>query len=184
MENFKRVGLFDVEPCTMEIAENPLWNWLNIRRMFPSSGHYDVEDIVLRFYPLQEASISKAVIFNSNKTVSYFPWYILKEVRALVERTCPENHTIGRVMVAMLHPCGVISPHVDEGKYADNHIRYHFVLSSNPNCTFICGNEAVNMRSGEIWTFNHKQEHQVINADVDNPRVHIIADYKPNESNA
>ena len=177
MNNFKRIGLFDVAPPTEEITMSNLWDWLNLRKMFPASGHYDVKDIVMRFHPV-DMPLTQQEVFDSNATVSYFPWYHLKECRALVERHCPEGYVIGRVLVAMLLPGGVISSHVDEGKYADNHERYHFVLHSNPYCTFICGNEATQMRSGEIWTFNHKIEHQVINADKENPRVHIIADYR------
>jgi hypothetical protein len=178
MNNFKRVGMFDIEPATHEVSQCNLWNWLNVRRMFPSSGHYDVDDIILRFYPLQERRITQQEVFDSNTTVSYFPWYMLREVKKLVLKHKPKGYTTGRVMISMLKPGGIISPHVDEGKYADNHERYHFVLHSNSNCTFICGEEAVQMRAGEIWTFNHKLEHQVINADRGNPRVHIIADYR------
>lgn len=178
MNNFTRVGLFDVEPCTVEINQYNLWNWLNLRRLFSTSGHYDVDDIVLRFYPVHDAKFSQEDVFNSDKTVSYFPWRMFKETRELVERHCPEGYKIGRVVIAMLRPGGLISPHIDEGEYADHHERYHFVLHSNPKCTFICGEEAVKMQAGEIWTFNHKLEHEVINADLENPRVHIIADYR------
>lgn len=180
MKNFTRVGMFDIEPATLQINQYSLWNWLNLRRMFPNSGHYDVDDIVLRFYPVHDPKFSTQDVFNSNKTVSYFPWRLLTEVRNLVEKHCPEKHAIGRVMISMLKPGGIISRHIDEGQYADNHLRYHFVLHSNPECTFICGDEAVKMRAGEIWTFNHKEEHEVINADRENPRVHIIADYRKN----
>lgn len=179
MNNFTQVGTFDVELPTTEITSCNIWNWLNIRRMFPSSGHYDVDDIVLRFHPLDQP-LTQQEVFDSNATVSYFPWYAFKACRELVEQNCPENHVIGRVLVAMLRPMGVISSHVDEGEYAKNHKRYHFVLNSNSNCTFICGNEALQMKEGEIWTFNHRLEHQVINADPQNPRVHIIADYRVN----
>ena len=183
MNNFKRVGLFDIEPCTTEINQYNLWNWLNLRRMFPTSGHYDVDDIILRFHPVQERHLTEDAVFNTNTTISYFTWYLLREVKKLVLRHKPKGYTTGRVVISLLKPGGIISPHVDEGTYADNHERYHFVLHSNPNCTFICGEEAVQMHAGEIWTFNHKLQHQVINADRENPRVHIIADYRKVESN-
>ena len=178
MNNFTRVGIFDVTPKTEEINQHNLWNWLNLRRMFPTSGHCDVDDIVLRFYPVHDRHLTQEAVFNSNDTVSYFPWYLLREVKNLVLRHKPKGYTTGRVIISMLRPGGIISPHVDEGQYADNHERYHFVLHSNPKCTFICGEEAVKMQAGEIWTFNHKLEHEVINADLENPRVHIIADYR------
>lgn len=178
MKNFKRVGMFNIEPATLEINQYNLWNWMNLRRMFPNSGHYDVDDIVMRFHPVQDRLITQDQVFNSNTTVSYFPWFLLRECKKLVLRHKPKGYTTGRVVISLLKPSGIISSHVDEGQYADNHERYHFVLHSNPQCTFICGNEATQMSAGEIWTFNHKLEHQVINADCENPRVHLIADYR------
>lgn len=178
MKNFTRVGMFDYEPATLEINQYNLWNWFNLRRLFPTSGHYDVDDIVLRFHPVQDRLITQDSVFNTNTTVSYFPWFLFREVKKLVLKHKPKGHAVGRVVIAMLRPGGIISRHTDEGSYADNHSRYHFVLHSNPHCTFICGNEAVKMQAGEIWTFNHKKEHEVINADTENPRIHIIADYR------
>lgn len=177
MNNFTPIGTFDPRPMLAEISQVNLWNWMSLRKLFPESGHYDVDDIIMRFHPVDRL-ITEEQVFNSNETVSYFPWHILQYCRALVEQFKPEGYEIGRAMVAKLRPLGAISPHVDEGDYATNHIRYHFVLYSNPNCIFIAGNEAVNMQTGEVWTFNNKATHQVINLDKNEARIHLIADYR------
>lgn len=176
LRNFTKVGEFDVAPSLADITAMPAWNWLNVRRMFPGSEHGQVDDIILRFAPLYGPK-SVQDVFDGLESVSYFPWFTMPNIRQLVEDFEPtESNGIGRVVVALLRPGGVIRAHRDEGGYALAHRRFHFSLTSEPECLFVCGDESVTMLPGEAWEFNHHEVHSVVNAS-ENPRIHVIADY-------
>ena len=174
--NFTRVGEFDLVGPLEDTSNFPLYNWLNVRRIFPGSEHGQVDDIILRFAPLDRAT-SAAEVFNGLESVSYFPWFAMSNIRKLVEDFEPEGSKgIGRVVVAALRAGGIIRAHRDEGAYADAHRRFHFSLVSSDECTFTCGDEQVIMAPGEAWEFNHHEVHKVMNASNE-PRIHVIADY-------
>lgn len=86
--------------------------------------------------------------------------------------------SIGRVMIVGLKPGGRIVPHRDEGLYAETYSRAHFCLYALPGNLFYCGFDCVAMLPGELWWFNHRQTHSVVN-NSDNERIHLILDYKP-----
>jgi hypothetical protein len=176
LRNFTQVGEFDIAPPLEDLAALPAWNWLNVRRMFAGSEHGQVDDIVLRFAPLHGPK-SVRDVFDGLECVSYFPWFAMPGIRQLVEDFEPnESKGIGRVVVALLRPGGVIKSHRDEGAYALAHRRFHFSLTSAPECIFVCGDESVTMLPGQAWEFNHHEVHSVVNASEE-PRIHVIADY-------
>lgn len=175
--NFTKVGEFDTAAALEDLASLPAWNWLNVRRMYPGSEHGSVDDIVLRFAPLVGPR-SVQDVFNGMECVSYFPWFAMSAIRKLVEDFEPvESQGVGRVVVALLRPRSVIKAHRDEGLYAQGHRRFHFSLTSDPECIFVCGDEHVCMLPGEACEFNHHEVHSVTNASNE-PRIHVIADYK------
>lgn len=82
---------------------------------------------------------------------------------------------IGRVMAVRLFPGGAIDPHWDAGGYAATYSRFHLVLESQEGNRFLCGDEQVHMLPGELWWFNHREQHQVFN-DSAAWRTHLIID--------
>jgi hypothetical protein len=70
---------------------------------------------------------------------------------------------LGSVYAAKLRAQSEIPAHVDGGAYVRYYARFHFVLNTNPGCTFMAGGEAVHMAAGELWWFNHQVEHSVRN---------------------
>jgi quercetin dioxygenase-like cupin family protein len=84
---------------------------------------------------------------------------------------------IGRVVVAKLRPFSTIAPHIDEGEYTKNHDRFHFVVTTNPNVRFGCGDEEAHMAAGDIWWFDNKTQHYVTNAG-NTDRIHIVVDIR------
>lgn len=78
-------------------------------------------------------------------------------------------------MVVRLAPGGAIDPHWDAGGYAAAFSRFHLVMDSEDGNTFHCGTESVHMRPGELWWFNHREQHQVFNHSGA-WRTHLIID--------
>jgi Aspartyl/Asparaginyl beta-hydroxylase len=77
-------------------------------------------------------------------------------------------------MLVRLKAGGAITPHVDEGAYAQHYARFHLPIDSTAACRFFCGDESVHMAPGEFWWFDHQREHSVVNDGPD--RVHLILD--------
>jgi hypothetical protein len=55
--------------------------------------------------------------------------------------------------------------------------RFHVCLASAPGANFRCGDEWVHMNPGEIWWFNNRLEHEVIN-NSGADRIHMVVDIR------
>lgn len=179
-ERFKLIaeGL-DVQPLLAKIAEHPeLWSLFTDRQNFPGSPHKDTETIYLRwardqslaggFYDLTcEDHVD--TIEKLGSAIYYLTYNALDAIFA--DQAFPAN-CIGRVIITKMKPGGVITPHVDEGPYADRYDRFHVCLQGDS--VFTCGGAVKQMNPGELWWFNHKLEHSVLNGPTE--RIHLIID--------
>lgn len=173
MENFKLISNFNHVPVLAELKKTHLWNWLNLRRNDPTLKHMAVNDIILRFQPV-DFNATYESFYNSLDCVDYFTQrYLPKTFNAVLDEFNLNN--VGRVMVANLKPNEVIDFHIDEGRYARMTDRFHMVVSSNPLVKFVAGSESVSMEPGQVWWFNNQALHMVENLG-DQDRIHIIVD--------
>ena len=167
MNNFKLLGnveaKFDIPP--------ELWTKETWRQESKGSAHGDTETIFLRMCRPRTAW----AVFNDlqafyTEHASQFkvPLWRIAQLIMPAER-------LGRIMLVKLRAGGQITPHIDQGKYADYYDRMHYVVSGE--CDFTCGDETVHMRQGEAWWFNHRLMHSVVNNGAED-RVHLIIDYR------
>ena len=172
--SFKFIGSFDYEPILEELQNATLWNWLSIRRS-RDLKHKSVDDIVLRFQSVEgEHHISE--YFDKMECVDYFPkFYFPKTSKAISEFA--DKSTIGRIVVAKLKPGAIIAEHIDEGKYCQEHDRFHFVVSTNPDVWFKCNGHPKHLEVGKIWWLDNKSLHSVEN-NGSTDRIHIVVDIK------
>lgn len=166
----------NVGPLVQRLSEMPhLWEQITARQEAPGSPHKDTEAIFLRWCKGQDA----ASVFNDLEAVDYSAARILMpqvgQVLLALLTMLGETAELGRVMIVKLKPGGVITRHMDEGKYADFYDRFHVCLSSKLGNSFFVGRDVFEARPGEAYWFNHKQEHEVHNfSDAD--RLHMIVD--------
>ena len=181
MINFYKISQgWDFSGLMAALTSTPsLWNAVDVRTTTENTPHAQVDDILLRFNDLENPA--------QHECKNYPAWHTFPEAQNLVFWLM--NHVrgtrLGRVIITRLPPGGMITPHIDaasdvgtdedvsEGYYN----RYHVVLNSNPGCVFRCGDECVNMLSGEIWYFDRHTEHEVINNSNDD-RVNMIVDIR------
>ena len=91
------------------------------------------------------------------------------------------NSELGRVRLVNLPPGNRVYPHVDRGEYYAVRNRYHLVLQSSSDGSYVkSGNEEVRMRVGELWWFENNLPHEAYN-DTDDRRIHLIFDMMPIE---
>lgn len=180
MRNFLRLGQnLDVLPLLLAIRRRPdLWDQNRLRTTHPGTPHTQVHDIWLRFNEMPEPG-HEAEVMDEHESVDYPAYKVLTEARPLVMglMTYVGGERLGRVLITLLPPGGVIAPHVDGGSHADYYSRFHIVLQSQPGVAFRAGDEYAHMATGEVWWFDNAQEHEVINNSGED-RIHLIVDIR------
>jgi hypothetical protein len=89
-----------------------------------------------------------------------------------------QGASLGRAKLVCLPPGHRVYPHVDRGEYYRVRDRYHLVLRSAHGSMLRAGDETVSMKTGELWWFDNKQEHEAVNEATED-RIHLIFDMLP-----
>lgn len=161
-----------VLPLMAAIARQPgLWNADNCRREFEGTPHTATDDILLRFGAKDGDSLEAA------DTEAMFKLPDVKSEILNIMRVV-NGSRLGRVIVTRLEPGKKILPHRDVlGEYSKYYTRYHLVLQGMPGSLFTCGDETVQMLTGELWWFDASAEHSVVNNSKDD-RIHMLIDVR------
>lgn len=184
MKNFMRISAgLDINPLLLAIKRRPdLWKEDTYLRDYPQGPFAQIESIMLRF-PIKSVCETEEELknhlskYDQHESVDYPPYKLLPEARSIVMNVFHYvgGERLGRVMINKIAPGGVIYPHADTPAHADYYSRFHVVLQSQPGVMFRAGSEKVFMAPGEVWWFDNKQEHEVINNSADD-RIHMILD--------
>lgn len=180
MRNFQLIAQgLDVAPLLNAVMRRPdLWNEHTLRTTHPATPHKAVDDIWLRFNELPAAG-QEARVLDEHESINYEAMLRLPQARPLIFGLMArvEGERLGRVLITRLAPGQRIEPHVDGGSHAAYYDRFHVVLHSAPGSVFRCGDESVQMRTGDCWWFDNGIEHEVVNNSADD-RVHLIVDIR------
>lgn len=180
MKNFLRIAAnCDVMPIMLAVQrQHELFNQNTLRTTHPGTPHTQVSDIWLRFNEIPEKG-NEVKILDEHESVWYPAIYALPQCRPMIYQLMArvDGERLGRCMITKLAPGKKIAPHVDGGSHAAYYERFHVVLQGYPGSQFRCGNEIVDMLTGEIWWFNNAIEHEVINNSADD-RLHLIIDIR------
>lgn len=163
----------DTQPILVALAARPdLWNERNLRTAHPDSPHSEVDDIWVWFNDVTDP----AAVVNDLDCVPYRAWFelplqdlVLNVMRAV------RGVRLGRVIISRLRPGASIAPHVDEGAPATYYTRYHVALQSLPGALNHAGDETVTYAPGDLFWFDNKAEHSVVNNSADD-RIVIVID--------
>lgn len=161
-----------VLPLMAAIARQPgLWNQDNCRREFENTPHTATDDILLRFGS-KDGNELEAMDTVAMQALPDVKSEVLNIMRLV------NGSRLGRVIITRLEPGKKILPHSDVmGEYSKYYTRYHLVLQGMPGSMFNCGNETVNMLTGELWWFDASAEHSIINNSKDD-RIHMLVDVR------
>ena len=169
----------------MAIARRPeLWKEDTYLRDYPQGPFGMIESIMLRF-PVKSVCETEEELkdhlskYDQHENIDYPAYKLLPEARPLVMNLMAYvgGERLGRVMINKIAPGGKIFPHADTPDHAEYYSRFHIVIQSTPGCRFRAGDEVVHMATGEIWWFDNKQEHEVVNDGTDD-RIHMIVDIR------
>lgn len=183
MKNFQQVGNADMGPLRMALARHPeLWNQHGYRTSFDRSPFQGMDDILLRYSRPEkhEGIIDPLALIDDIDLVLYRAWHELPEAHEvcfnLMRRF--KGVALGRVIIARLPMGDRIEKHADNyGKYAQRSdgLRFHVCVSAQPGCLFHCGDETVQMKTDEVWWFQHREMHWAENMSADE-RIHLLVD--------
>lgn len=167
-----------VLPIMSAVMRNAtLWNVDKTRTSFEGSPHKQASDILLRCCKTDSKTLSEAYVDLEAFDRPAFALIGPAREMALDVMKIVGGTRLGRVVLTKLPPGGKIEPHADEGAYADYYTRYHVVLHGLPGSMFMCGDESTQMKTGELWWFDHAAQHSVKNNSVDD-RIHLIVDIR------
>lgn len=164
----------------MALARQPeLWDTETLRTRYPESPHHACSDILLFFNEIPDDPAELLNVADDKDVRPYPAWDKLPQVRPIVFDLMRrvEGVRLGRLMITRLPPGKTIPPHQDQGAPASYYERYQLPLQSLPGCVFRAADEAVQMRSGEVWRFDNQQTHSVENFSADD-RIALIADIR------
>lgn len=186
MKNFLKLAAgVDVMPLNLAIARRPeLWKEDTYLRDYPQGPFGMIESIMLRF-PVKSVVETEVELqdhlskYDQHENVDYPAYKLLHEARPIVMQLMAAvgGERLGRVMINKIEPGGRIFPHADTPAHAEYYSRFHVVLSSPNECWFRAGDETIHMSTGEVWWFDNKQEHEVVNEGAE-ARVHIVVDIR------
>ena len=174
---FERVATdLNVEPIRARLEAMPhLWDEITARQEYSGSAHIDTQCIYPRgpykFTPYYYMFHTGAYDYPVMDTLADVLVPILRPLLTDVLKV----DELGRVLIVKLKPGGVVTPHVDEGTYADHYARFHVAVTGSDKATLTAGGETHHIEPGEAWWFDHKVEHSARN-DGDTDRIHIIID--------
>lgn len=160
-------------PIKAALAARPdLWNANDLRTTFPGSPHADVDDIWCMF------DDPSGDVINSTQTHPYPAWNELPVKPLVLDLMRRVGGTqLGRVIITRLAPGKTIPEHIDGGAPVEMFTRYHIVLQSLPGCMAYSGGEVIQAAAGEIWWFDNKAPHSIVNNSADD-RIVIVVDIR------
>lgn len=180
MKNFALIGRgINMVPLALQILRQPeLWKADTYLRDYPQGPFEDVETIFLRFPPCSVSEMERDAR-DPHECVWMDGAIHLPAARPLIFNLMQQvdGERLGRVMLNKIRPGGRIFPHADTPIHAEYWDRFHYVVKSAPGVLFECGEESVNMSTGECWWFQNALTHQVINNSADD-RIHLIIDIR------
>ncbi len=188
MMNFQLLPSIDPIRLLVAIKSNPeLWKEDTYLRDYPQGPFGEIESIMLRFPEKRVFEQQEEVeaykrgehFFDQHECIDYPAYSILSEARNLVMALMAyvQGERLGRVMINKIAPGGRIYPHADTPEHTDYYTRFHIVLQSGAGCFIRAGDEQLEMRGGDVFWFNNKLEHEVVN-NSNTDRISMVVDIK------
>lgn len=188
MRNFHFLPPVDTTNLMLNIKRHPeLWKEDTFLRDYPQGPFGEIESIMLRFPEKrvfeQEEELEKyrrgESQFDQHESIDYPAFSVLSEARTIVFGLMAfvQGERLGRVMINKIAPGGRIYPHADTPEHTDYYTRFHVVLQSSPGCFLRAGEEQIEMKTGDVFWFNNKLEHEVVNNSALD-RISMVVDIK------
>jgi hypothetical protein len=155
----------NVESLVHEITRQPwLWDMFRDRTIGYGCPHSNISDIWARYRAIDD--LTKPEHFaEEHDSVWYDAFYALPSIRKIVFDLmgAVQGERLGGVLITKVPPGEQVKPHVDSGWHSDYYDKYAVQLQSAPEQAFCFENEQLVTEPGDVYWFNNKYSHWVIN---------------------
>lgn len=168
----------DVAPLASQIKANShLWNKYGYRKQ-TGSPHTQMSDIWVRYNDCAECLRTGdwSKFNNEHDSIWYPAFYRLPALKTIIFNLMRqvEGERLGGVLITKIPSGGAIAPHVDKGWHVEYYEKYYLSIQSGPGATFHHkSGEFINPKPGDMWLFDNKEEHWVLNQS-DEDRITLI----------
>jgi uncharacterized protein YneR len=173
MNNFLKIGDIDTRGIKKFCSVvDHLFKLETFRQDHPLSPHKDTETYYI-MWPRSldaESAINSTEFYIRDSGLAYWLTYTLLGINYF------EDKRICRAALVKLKPGGFISPHIDQGKFAEITDRFHIGIDTNVLSMLSVEHEAKNIKEGEIWYFDKHKMHSAENKG-NTARIHLILDF-------
>lgn len=174
---------FDVTAIQAELCAHPeVWNTITHRTAHPSSPHRHVDDIWIRYNPL-ENFCGDMQQFNDVHVPDWYPVAdTLPAVKALSEQLFAQLHgqALGAVLITRIPAGRQVYPHVDSGWHAQHFAKYCVTICGNQSQAFCFEGEELRTDDGDLFWFDNAYPHWVTNPS-DTHRISLIVCVRVNK---
>jgi len=166
----------DVLPLLFQLQKHPeLWDQHQERTKRPKSAHTEVSDIWLRFQKKSETDK-----FATGQKPHLSVWYpAIQKLPAAIPivfwmMSRVQGEQLGGVLITKIPAGGKIDAHTDHGWHVEYYDKFYLSIKSQPGANFYCGDEVICPHPGDIWYFDNREPHWVINESNDDRITMII----------
>lgn len=166
----------NVEPLVQAITRQPwLWDKHTQRTEAYGGPHKNISDIWVRYAPIEMLK-EPADFAKEHDSVWYDAGYALPQVKpiAMALMAAVEGERLGGILITKIPPGGCVKPHVDDGWHADYYDKYAVQLQGNCDQAFCFENEQLSALPGDVYWFNNKNSHWVVNNSTEDRMTMII----------
>lgn len=182
MKRFKLLAQgVNVDPILAEIDAQPeLWNQHDMRTTLTGTAHADVDDIWLRYNAWKNFNPEHPEKFGNRHVPVWYPAAqtlpaIKPHLHAMM--AAYQGEMLGGVLITRVPPGKQILPHADRGWHVEYYDKFYLSLRNAPGSHFICEHEGeketINPRPGELYRFDNRVKHWVVN-ESDEDRITLI----------
>lgn len=167
MNNLLPIANVDITQILLQLKRNPqLWNTYKNRTEHPSSPHYNLEDIWVRFRDMSQYDGGDWQEFNGEHRSEWLEAADkLPAVKDLAFQlmTTVRGEELGGILITKIPPNGLCKPHIDTTWHSQYYDKYAVQLESHPNQAFCFEEGEHSSPPGEVYWFNNNVLHWVRN---------------------
>lgn len=159
-----------IDELLEQIQSSPdLWDRYDFRTHFyDNSPHREVSDIWLRYNDWSNFDTENPSAFSSkHESVYYSAYYELPAVKAIMDglMTIVDGAELGGCLITKIPPGKRVYRHSDAGHWHSEYYlsKYLITLQSAPGQVFEFDNESHEAEAGDLFIFDNRPEHWVIN---------------------
>jgi hypothetical protein len=169
MVNRSRISLiekraFDVSGIQSQLADCE-WNEIKLRSEHPKSPHREVDDIWVRYNPIENYSGDMGA-FNGEHEAKWYPIaQRLPAAKSVSEQLMERlgGVQLGFVLLTRITPGKRVYPHIDQGWHARHYEKFCVCVKANKNQAFHFEGEELRTEDGDLFWFDNAYPHWVTN---------------------